>query len=104
MLYEIRWTRQAEKDYERIKDVGLAPKVAEIMRTIRTNPFEPSQGFKKLKGRKDTYSRQITKKHRFTYTVLPNTPNTIDAASGKRYDGLVKVLSMWTHYESLHDL
>jgi len=104
MPYEIRWTRQAEKDYENIQSAGLASKVAKIMKTISQNPFEQSQGFKKLKGRENTYSRQITKKHRFTYTFLTNIQNTLEAVSGKPYNGFVKVLSMWTHYESLHDL
>jgi Txe/YoeB family toxin of toxin-antitoxin system len=98
-MYDIRLTRQAQKDAVKAASAGLKAKAAEIMRTVRYNPYEESQGFEKLKGNlKGAYSRRINRQHRFVYEVLPNDENAKDA-NGEPYTGIIKVISMWTHYE-----
>lgn len=44
------------------------------------------------------YSRRINIQHRFVYSVDP-IPVEHDSI---RYEGVVKVLRMWTHYDSLN--
>jgi len=96
-MYKIRRTKQAQKDAEKIERAGFKPQVAKIVKTVQNNPFEPSQGFEKLKGtKKPTYSRRINDHHRFVYMILPNTER-LKNHNGEMYDGIVRVLRMWTH-------
>ena len=98
-MYDIRLTKQAEKDAVKIERVGLKPKAIEIRNTIRTNPFEASQSFEKLKGDlQGSCSRRLNRQHRFVYQVLPNTEEAKDK-DGNLFEGIIKVISMWTHYE-----
>ncbi|MCL2565974.1 MAG: Txe/YoeB family addiction module toxin [Defluviitaleaceae bacterium] len=100
-MYKVQVSRQAKKDAVHIERSGLKAYVYEIIETIEKDPFEPSQGFEELRGKwKGSYSRRINKKHRFVYTVLPNTDKEADE-QGNIYKGVVKVLTMWTHYERL---
>jgi len=48
-MYDIRFTKQAQKDAVKIERAGLKPKAAEIICTIRVNPYEESQDFEILK-------------------------------------------------------
>ena len=98
-MYDIRLTKQAVKDTVNIERAGLKPKAAKIIQTIRQNPFEESQDFEKLKGDfKGAFSRRINRQHRFVYEVLPND-ESLEDTTGEPYKGIVKVSSMWTHYE-----
>ena len=98
-MYDIRLTKQAEKDAVKVERAGLKPKAIEIRNTIRVNPFEVSQSFEKLKGDlQGSCSRRLNRQHRFIYQVLPNTEGAKDK-NGNLYEGIVKVISMWTHYD-----
>ena len=98
-MYDIRLTRQAQKDAVKVEHAGLKPKVVEIIKTVRNNPYEESQGFEKLVGNlKGSYSRRINRQHRFVYEILPNDEGAKDV-NGVPYKGIIKVISMWTHYE-----
>jgi len=87
-MYKVQWAKQAKKDFENIESTNLMPKVAEILRTVRKNPFYDLKGM---------CSRRINKKHRFIYEVLPNTENLKDI-DGVLYEGIVNIMSMWSHY------
>ena len=98
-MYEIRFTKQAQKDAVNVERAGLKPKASEIISTVRNNPYEETQGFEKLKyDLEGAYSRRITRQHRFVYEVLPGDEDLKDEA-GIPYEGIIKVISMWTHYE-----
>jgi len=98
-MYDIWLTKQAKKDAIKIVRAGLKQKTALIIKTVRINPFENSQNFEKLVGDLlGAYSRRINRQHRFIYEVLPNDNNHKDI-NGVLYDGIIKVISMWTHYE-----
>ena len=85
-MYEIKLTKQTEKDAVKIERSGLKEQVKEIIKTIRINPYEQNQGFEKLKGElKGSFSRRVNKKHRVVYEILPKKQ--------------IKIISMWTHYE-----
>ncbi|MCL2772483.1 MAG: Txe/YoeB family addiction module toxin [Oscillospiraceae bacterium] len=97
-MYDIQFTKQAQKDAVNVERAGLKPKAAEIIRTIRSNPYEESQDFEMLKYElKGTCSRRIIRQHRFVYEVLQNTEGLKDA-NDELYGGIIKVISMWTHY------
>jgi len=99
-MYDIRLTKQAQKDAVNVERAGLKPRAAEIIRTVRNNPFEETQDFEKLRGNlKGAYSRRINSQHRFVYEVLPNDEDAKDA-NGEPYKGIIKIISMWTHYEA----
>ena len=98
-MYDVRLTKQAQKDAVKVERAGLKPKAIEIRNTIRNNPFEASQSFEKLKGDlQGSCSRRLNRQHRFVYQVLPNTEGAKDI-NGNLYEGIIKVISMWTHYE-----
>lgn len=98
-MYDIKVTKQAEKDAVKVEHSGLKPKVKEIIDTVKKDPFEESQGFEHLtRDLKGSCSRRINRQHRFVYEVLPNTEGLKDE-NDVLYEGIVKVSSMWTHYD-----
>jgi len=98
-MYKVQLTKQSQKDAVKVEHAGLKPKALEIIRTIKKNPFEESQGFEVLtRDLKGWCSRRINRQNRFVYQVLPNTEELKDEI-GELYEGIVKVLRMWTHYE-----
>jgi Txe/YoeB family toxin of toxin-antitoxin system len=97
-MYKVIMTRQAEKDSKLIERAGLKPKAVELIRTVKSNPFQNPPEYEKLMGVKDTYSRRINKKHRFVYQVHPNIGEYTDE-NNDFYKGIVKIIRMWTHYE-----
>ena len=83
-MYEIRLTRQAEKDPERILLSNFQDKVRRLMATLESDPFQPP--FEKLVGDlAGAYSRRINLQHRLVYRVEEDTKRVI-------------ILRMWTHY------
>jgi Txe/YoeB family toxin of toxin-antitoxin system len=97
-MYNIQFTRQAQKDAVRVRHAGLKPKVDDIINTVIKNPYEESQGFEVLKHDfAGTCSRRINRHHRFHYDVLPNADGLKDE-NDEPYEGIIKVISMWTHY------
>ena len=98
-MYSVQFTKAAKKDAVNVVRGGFKPRVDKIIEAVEINPFEVSLGFEELVGGyKGAYSRRINRKHRFVYEVLPNTDNLLNA-DGEPYTGIVKVISMWTHYE-----
>jgi Txe/YoeB family toxin of toxin-antitoxin system len=98
-MYNIQLTKQAQKDAVKVEHAGLKGKVIEIIRTVKKNPFEESQGFEFLtRDLKGSCSRRINLQNRFVYQVLPNTEELKDE-NGELYEGIIKILRMWTHYE-----
>jgi Txe/YoeB family toxin of toxin-antitoxin system len=98
-MYKIVLTKQAAKDSVKVERSGLKPKAAAIISTVRKDPFEETQFFERLKGDLlGSCSRRLNRQHRFVYEVLPNTEGFKDE-NDERYEGIVKVVSMWTHYE-----
>lgn len=97
-MYLVRFTRQAAKDVAKLKGAGLADKAKALIEIVRENPFQTPPTYEALVGNLDgLYSRRINLKHRFVYEVVSD-PVTED---GIRYDGTVKVVRMWTHYDGV---
>jgi toxin YoeB len=85
-MWTILFTRQAQKDALKIKNAGLQSRVETLMTVLKENPTQPP--CEKLVGQlAGAWSRRINIQHRLVYQILEK-------------DKIVKVLRMWTHYES----
>lgn len=98
-MYDIQLTKQAVKDAVVAERSGMKPQVSVLLKIIRQNPYQNPPPYEKLKGDfKGSYSRRINKQHRLVYQVLLNVHNLKDE-SDETYEGVVKIIRMWTHYE-----
>ena len=94
--YRIISTKQAAKDIRNLKSCGLDKKAKELIEIMKKDPFQNPPAYEKLAGNLQGYcSRRINIQHRIVFQVIeePNTYEEID------YDGYVKIIRMWTHYE-----
>lgn len=87
MSWQLVYTKQAQKDAQKLVAAGLKPKAKLLLDILAENPFQNPPPYEKLVGDlAGAYSRRINIKHRLIYQVLEDL-------------GTVKVLRMWTHYE-----
>ena len=101
-MYKVVKTKQADKDYEKLKSAGLLPKGLKLLKIIKADPYKTPPRFEKMTGDLDGYySRRINRQHRLVYDVLPNTENLLNE-NGVPYKGIVKVLRMWTPPKKLY--
>ena len=85
--WELRFSRRAQKDKAKLVESGLWSGVLEMLQAIQRNPWHTPPPCEKLKGDlAGMLSRRITYTHRLVY----------EADQEVR---IVKVLSMWSHYE-----
>jgi len=87
----VRWklvyTKQAQKDAEKLKEAGLKPKTIQLLEILKQDPFQSPPPFEKLVGDlSGAYSRRINIQHRLIYQVLEDK-------------NIIKIIRMWTHYE-----
>lgn len=95
-MYRIIYTKQAAKDINNLKSCGLDKKARELIEIMKENPFQSPPSFEKLVGNlKGFYSRRINIQHRIVFQVIEER-NTHE---GVEYEGYVKIVRMWTHYE-----
>ena len=86
-MYEIVFTKQAQKDKKLLKQAGLDKRTKALLDVIAENPFKNPPRYEKLVGDlAGYYSRRINVQHRLVYQVYEELKTA-------------KVLSMWTHYE-----
>ena len=87
MSWKLVYTKQAQKDAQKLAAAGLKPIAKLLLDILAENPFQNPPPYEKLVGDlAGAYSRRINIKHRLVYQVLEEI-------------GTVKVLRMWTHYE-----
>ena len=87
MSWSLVYTRQAQKDAEKLAAAGLKPKAEALLAILAENPYQTPPTFEKLVGDlSGAYSRRISLQHRLVYQVLDEART-------------VKVLRMWTHYQ-----
>lgn len=97
-MFRIVYEKQAAKDIKNLKSTGLDKKAKELIEIIRDNPFQTPPAYEGLVGNlQGYYSRRINIQHRLVYQVYAE-PTTID---GVEYQGTVKIIRMWTHYDRL---
>ena len=87
MTWRLVYTRQSQKDAQKLASAGLKEKAAELLRILEREPFQNPPRYEKPVGDlAGAYSRRINIRHRLVYQVL-------------EYERVVKVLRLWTHYE-----
>ena len=85
--WRLVYTKQAQKDAQRVASSGLRTQAEAILEILAANPFQTPPPYEKLVGDlRGAYSRRINIQHRLVYQVL-------------KEPRIVKVLRMWTHYE-----
>ena len=85
--WNLIYTKQAQKDAEKLASSGLKDKAERLLSVIQSDPFANPPPYEKLIGDlSGAYSRRINIQHRLVYEVLEEVQT-------------VKVLRLWTHYE-----
>ncbi len=70
---EIVFTKQAIKDFEKIKqNPSLYKKVIALLELLEINPYTNPPSYEKIIGINNTYSRRINIQHRLVYQVYDN--------------------------------
>ena len=97
-MYRIVYEKQAVKDIKNLKSAGLDKKAKELIEVIRNNPFQKPPAYEALVGNlQGLYSRRINIQHRLVYQVYGD----LVEIDGTKYDGTVKIVRMWTHYDGI---
>ena len=97
-MYIIRFSKQADKDKKLLKGSGLDSKAKNLLNIIAENPFQNPPSYEGLVGNLNgCYSRRINIQHRLVYQVY----NESVMINGIEYEGTIKVLRMWSHYDAV---
>lgn len=97
-MYKIFYTKQALKDIDNLKKNGISDKAKALVDIIRENPYQRQPSYEKLVGNLEgILSRRINYKHRLVYQVDEKS----FVENGTEYEGTVKIIRMWTHYEGV---
>lgn len=87
MIWQLIYTKQAQKDAQKLASSGLKENAKKILKLVESNPYQNPPPYEKLVGDlAGAYSRRINIQHRLVYQVLEE-------------EHVVKVLRLWTHYE-----
>ncbi|MEE3715479.1 Txe/YoeB family addiction module toxin [Tumidithrix elongata RA019] len=87
MTWRVVYTKQAQKDAQKLVSAGLKSKADKLLDILKENPYQTPPSYEKLVGDlAGAYSRRINIQHRLVYQVLES-------------DRIVKVIRMWTHYD-----
>jgi toxin YoeB len=85
--WQLVFTKQAQKDAEKLSGAGLRSKTEQLLEILRENPYQNPPPYEKLVGDlAGAVSRRINIQHRLVYEVLEEQKG-------------VKVIRMWTHFE-----
>jgi Txe/YoeB family toxin of toxin-antitoxin system len=87
VTWQLVYTKQAQKDAQKLALAGLKDKALELLKILELNPFQSPPPYEKLVGDlSGAYSRRINIQHRLVYQVLEQ-------------EQIVKVLRLRSHYE-----
>lgn len=86
MVWQVLFTKQANKDAKNIAKSGLREKAEALLNVLTRNPLQTPPPFEKLIGDLDgAYSRRINIQHRLVHQIM-------------KKEKVVKVIRMWSHY------
>ena len=86
-MWQVKFTKEAEKDKKLLKAAGLSEKAKKLLNVLSVNPYQIPPSYEKLVGNlKGYYSRRINIQHRIVYRVFDDIK-------------IVVIHAMWTHYE-----
>ena len=95
-MYLIKYDKQAVKDIQKLKSAKLDGKAKALIEILRENPLEPP--YEALVGNLEgLYSRRINIQHRLVYEIFDEEISVDNV----RYEGTVKIIRMWTHYDKV---
>lgn len=95
-MYRIVYEKQAVKDIKNLKSAGLDKKAKELIEAMKEDPFKNPPPYEGLVGNlKGFFSRRINIQCRLVCRAYEE-PIEIDSV---KYDGTIKIVRMWTHYE-----
>ena len=98
-MFKLIYTAQARKDYQKAKNSPLMVKILELLTILETDPLQNPPPFERLKRNLNgAFSRRINRQHRLVYAILDNDGVFVNP-SGELYEGIVKIIRLWTHYE-----
>ena len=98
-MYKIVYYKVAVQDIEKLKGAKLDKKARGLIELIKENPYQNPPPYEGLLGNlQGLYSCRINIQHRLVYEVY----NEPFEENGIKYDGTVKVIRMWTHYEDIN--
>lgn len=87
MSWKLIFSKQAQKDAQKLAAAGLKPKAQELLAILEADPFQNPPAYEKGVGDlAGTYSRRINIQHRLVYELFVQ-------------EKTVRVLRMWSHYE-----
>jgi len=87
--YKIIFSKQAEKDKDKLKSSNLDKTAKNILNIMMNDPFCYPPSYEKLSGELvGLYSRRINRQHRIVYEV-----------NYEKYE--IYIIRMWTHYDKL---
>ena len=97
-MYLIKYDKQAVKDIKNLKSAKLDSKAKQLIEIIRKDPLQNPPPFEALVGNlSGLYSRRINIQHRLVYEIFNE-----EVSDGETiYEGTVKIVRMWTHYEDV---
>jgi Txe/YoeB family toxin of toxin-antitoxin system len=85
--WRIVYTKQAQKDANKVSASNLKPTAEKIIKILRQNPLQTPPPYEKLIGDlAGAYSRRLNIQHRIVYQIIDD-------------EKIVKIIRMWTHYE-----
>ena len=97
-MYRVVYTKQAAKDVKNLKAAGLSEKAKKLIEVVKKDPFRSPPPYEGLVGNLSGYfSRRINLQHRLVYQVCSEPAE----ADGVIYEGTVKIIRMWTHYDGV---
>ncbi|MDR1016805.1 MAG: Txe/YoeB family addiction module toxin [Coriobacteriales bacterium] len=86
-MWQLVFTARARRDSKIAQKSVYKDRIESILRSLQLNPLDPSDNLEKLQPpRANIFSKRINRQHRVVYLV-------------DKPKNLVKVLSLWTHYE-----
>lgn len=87
MTWQLIYTKQAQKDAQKLASSGLKKKAKELLKIVQSDPYQNPLPYEKLVGDlAGAYSSRINIQRRLVYQVLEK-------------EHVVRVLRLWTHYE-----
>ena len=98
-MFKLVYAAGARKDYRKALNSPLLAKIRELLALLENNPYQNPPPFERLTGNlSGAFSRRINRQHRLVYEIL-NNDDGFKAPSGELYEGIVKIIRLWTHYE-----
>jgi Txe/YoeB family toxin of toxin-antitoxin system len=85
-MWQVVFTKQAQKDAKKLSASGLRPKAEKLIEILRENPYQAPPPYEKLLGDlTGAFSRRINIQHRLVYQILDE-------------EKTVKVIRMWPNF------